>query len=337
MLYPGYQDSSYFHDESGFLTPTPYGDSADILLSDAPEWLLARYAALVVAGRLQGGEEIRDKLDAYASHGGHLLITAGSLARLPSGLAGITARQAKKRFASGERMTVEGTSLREDQPFDLHHLRFPKAASIRAQAGGAPAVVEIAHGKGRITVFASPFGVGSQQAAGTQAALADELKNQVDQHLAKPFPLLKHLRYFLDEAFRRQTLFEAGDGLGWITCRKSPGEYTLGVFNNSWSQKPLAITSRCGPIESLRELPLDQSEKQAAGYVPQGISKSSLGVSGKHSIAGGDVRIFAVRVREEGVEEIAHATPPARPRGRALVLRETFDDQTRGPEPAEFF
>ncbi len=36
LLYPGYQDSSYFHDESGFITPTPYGDIADCLLSDAP-------------------------------------------------------------------------------------------------------------------------------------------------------------------------------------------------------------------------------------------------------------------------------------------------------------
>ena len=38
MLYPGYQDSSYFRDERGFLTATPYGDSADCLLSDAPPW-----------------------------------------------------------------------------------------------------------------------------------------------------------------------------------------------------------------------------------------------------------------------------------------------------------
>ena len=36
MLYPGYQDASYFHDERGFMAPTPYGDMADCLLSDAP-------------------------------------------------------------------------------------------------------------------------------------------------------------------------------------------------------------------------------------------------------------------------------------------------------------
>jgi hypothetical protein len=44
-------------------------------------------------------------------------------------------------------------------------------------------------------------------------------------------------------------------------------------------------------------------------------------VSDEGNIAGGDIRIFAVRVKEENVEEIAHVAPPPRPRGRALPLR----------------
>jgi len=55
MVYPGYQNASYFHDESGFIAPTPYGDMADCLLGDAPAWLLARYPLLVIAGELGGG------------------------------------------------------------------------------------------------------------------------------------------------------------------------------------------------------------------------------------------------------------------------------------------
>ena len=90
LLYPGYQNSSYFHDESGFLAPTPYGDIADCLLSDAPLWALDRYAVVIVAGELGGGREVRDKLQAYAERGGHVVITAGNLAKLPGGIAGIT-------------------------------------------------------------------------------------------------------------------------------------------------------------------------------------------------------------------------------------------------------
>ena len=114
LLYPGYQDSSYFHDESGFLAPTPYGDIADCLLSDAPLWALERYPVVIVAGELGGGREVRDKLQAYAERGGHVVITAGNLAKLPGGLAGVT--------------NASGNST-------------------------------VACGRGRVTVFASPFGV----------------------------------------------------------------------------------------------------------------------------------------------------------------------------------
>jgi hypothetical protein len=81
MLYPGYQDASYFHDETGFLAATPYGDSADALLSDAPGWLLDRYPLLVIAGDVRIDEELRDKLRAYVAHGGRLVISADAARR----------------------------------------------------------------------------------------------------------------------------------------------------------------------------------------------------------------------------------------------------------------
>ena len=41
ILYPGYQDASYYKDERGFIAPNPYGDIADCLMSDAPQWVFA--------------------------------------------------------------------------------------------------------------------------------------------------------------------------------------------------------------------------------------------------------------------------------------------------------
>ncbi|MDE3179299.1 MAG: hypothetical protein KGM47_06520 [Acidobacteriota bacterium] len=322
MLYPGYQNSSYFHDESGFLTPTPYGDGADCFLSDAPGWLLARYPVLVIAGELEGGSEMRDKFETYVKEGGRLLITAGNLAKLPEGLAGINVEGRLTHLQAGESIEAGETSLVEDGPFDVYPLSFPKGAHLRARISGIPIAVEMGYGKGWITVLANPFGVGAKEAAGAQAVLSEDVKHEVDHPLAKPYPLLKHVRKILDEAFRGTMLFEAGEGLSLITCRKSAGEYTLGVSNNAWRQQPLKIVSQCGRIESLRELPLDQSEKGAVGYLPEGLENVDLGVSGKNTIAGGDIRIFTVKVREENMEEIAHVAPPARSRGRAIVLRE---------------
>jgi hypothetical protein len=83
----------------------------------------------------------------------------------------------------------------------------------------------------------------------------------------------------------------------------------------------LRIVSHCGPIESVRELPLDQSEKAAPGWLPEVVDTNSPGHSTADTIAGGDVRLFAVRVQEAGVMEIPPIAPPPRPHGLALTLR----------------
>ena len=312
MLYPGYQDASYYHDETGFITPTPYGDSADCLLSDAPLWLLERYPVLVIAGTLPEDLELRDKLKAYAEDGGHLVITGGTLAKFPEGLAGISVSGSPVRVDKGQAVG----DVTEDHPFDAYPISAPPEARILAGKADAPLAVEAPMGKGTITVIASPYGLPREAVTGGRIA------NTVDQPLAKPYPLLEHVRAALDGVFRRQILFEAGEGLSLITCRKGPGEYTLGVSNNSLEERPFSIRSHCGEIESITELPTDQAAKKAPGYLPTGFESVDPGMSTQTAIAGGDVRLFSVTVREEQIETIPHIAPPPRPRGRALPLRE---------------
>ena len=272
LLYPGYQDSSYFHDESGFIAPTPFGDIADCLLSDAPQWALDRYAVVVVAGELSGGREIRDKLQAFAERGGHVVITAGNLAKLPGGLAG---------------------------------------------CAGISANTNLTCGKGRVTILASPFGVKLAENPGS-------LRSETDKPLPKPYSLDAYVKGELEKVFRAQQLFAVqGDGLSFITCRRRAGEYWIGIANNTWREQAFRIESRCGEIVSQREVAIDVSEHGAVGQTPIGITAYDLGQNGDGRIAGGDVRIFAVTVRESGVEEIAHLAPPPRPRGRLLTLRGT--------------
>jgi len=316
LLYPGYQNSSYFHDESGFISPTPHGDSADCLLSDAPGWLLARYPLLVVASELSGGIEIRDKLSAYVEGGGRLVITAGNLAKLPGGIGGVSVGTATVRVEAGKAIQVGSTSYTERTPFDLCGLSLPTGTEVLARCGQTPAAVQVFSGKGSVTVLASPFGVPAEP------SVSGGIDNPIDKPLAKPYPLLEHVRAVLSRAFREQVLFNVGAGLSVITCRKGPGEYTLCVCNNQLAPLPLEIVSRCGPIESICELALDQSEKDAVGYLPEGLEKAEIGKSDGRTIAGGDVRVFAVRVHEHGVEEIPHLAPLPRPRGRILPLRD---------------
>ena len=121
---------------------------------------------------------------------------------------------------------------------------------------------------------------------------------------------------------RSQVLFDAGEGLSVVVCRKAPGEYTLGVANNGLEPRPFKIVSHVGVLEEVRELVLDQSEKAAVGYLPTGSEGANVGVSDAATISGGDVRLFAARVKEQGVQEIPHVAPASGPKGRILPLRE---------------
>jgi len=317
MFYPGYQDSSFYHDESGFLSPTPYGDTVDCLLSDAPGWLLERYALLVLAGELRGGLELRDKLDRYLQNGGHLVTTAGSLKHLPGGLAGVLINGNPAAVPAGANLSLEDQTITEHSPFQLYNLSLPEKAAILARSGEQPAAVRVAAGRGMLTVLAAPFGVSSNR---TDLNLADG----TDVPLSKPCPLLEHVRLVLDSVFRQHMLFDAGRHLSLIAGRKAPGDYLLCICNNSLWPQPLNIASNIGPIESMQEIPVDQSEKTAVGYLPEGFENASIGTSAADQIAGGDVRVFSVRVGEKQVQEIPHAVPPPRPKNRILSLRKAF-------------
>lgn len=80
LLYPGYRDASFFRDERGFSPPTPYGDIADCLTSDAPLWVLNQYAVVVLAGTLRPSLELEENIKAYVKNGGHVVITGGNAA-----------------------------------------------------------------------------------------------------------------------------------------------------------------------------------------------------------------------------------------------------------------
>ena len=317
MIYPGYQDASYYHNEAGFMTPTPYGDSADCLLSDAPDWVLARYPLVVVTSELTGGVELHDKLAAYVNAGGTLVITAGNIAKFPAGLCGVKADPNPGRVEIGAEILGDYVSVKETAPFALHPLEFPMQSRVLLRCAEEPAVVSVTDGKGRIVVLACSYGVGAD------STTTEPIASKVDAPLPKPYPLLNHVRAVLDSIMKEQTLFSAGDGLSLVVCRKEAGTYTLGLCNNGLEPKPYAITSHCGAIDSVAELPLDQSEKGAVGYLPEGLESAAIGTSGDGIIAGGDVRIFTVKVREEGVEEIPHAIPSAHVSGRILSLHGT--------------
>jgi hypothetical protein len=312
MFYPGYQDASYFHDETGFITPTPYGDVVDCILSDCPLWLLEQYPVLVIGDRIQEGAEIKDKLDQYVASGGHLIITAGSLENMPGGLSGITTNKGAITIKANASVSYKDKDLNESSSFRIKNILVNGNAKTIASCSNNPLVIEHQSGLGKVTVFATPFGLSQDP--------LDLPKSSVDTSLNTPFPLLNHVKTILGDIFSRTEIFNTGDDLSLITCRKGKGEYTVAISNNCWLEKPFSITSVIGKISKMTELPLDCSEQKAVGFLPKSVI-SNIGKNTGKTIAGGDIRIFNLKMEDDNIEEIPFIQPAPNPVDRALTLR----------------
>lgn len=79
MLYPGYENAGFYRDERGFLTPTPYGEICDVLLSDVRGEILRRYPAIFVCVKTKVDKEFLRKIITYVRHGGHAIVSAFSI------------------------------------------------------------------------------------------------------------------------------------------------------------------------------------------------------------------------------------------------------------------
>jgi hypothetical protein len=314
LLYPGYQDASFFHDEKGFITQTPFGDAADCLLSDCPLWLMQQYPVIIIGGRLTGGPEIKDKLEKYVQSGGKLVITAGNLERIPDGLCGV--KSGHKEFGVGENALITSGSkkITEKSAFKVRELICPSDAKILAASGNISLAYEVKNGKGSLTVLAAPFGTGFKPENYDSPGIDSEMKS--------PFPLLLHVELILRDILGATAIFSQIEGLSMITCRKNQGEYTLAICNNTWTEKPLNITSSAGKILKISELPTDFSERKAVGFLPKTVKEDPGRNTGK-SIAGGDIRIFRVEMDEGNFEMMPFIKPVANPVNRGLPLGNT--------------
>lgn len=312
ILYPGYRDASYYHDERGFITPTPFGDMTDCLMSDAPLWILKQYPLLVIADELRPGQEIKDKLEAYAENGGHLVITAGSLKNMPEGIAGISTNGTTVVVSSP--VTYRDKTIQEAGEFSLAELSLPAGVRILQSVGTKPAVVETEFGKGKVTVIASPYCVPEK----AQCPLP--VKVEEDKPLPTPYPMLHHVQALMEDLFAGVELFDTDPALSLVTCIQNKNDYTVLVTNSSWEPLKFDIRAKQGAIVSVKELQINQDELKAVGYTPKVVT-NSFGRNRTGMIAGGSTRAYRIRTKDMPVEVASEVKPVPNTKGCALTLR----------------
>lgn len=152
-----------------------------------------------------------------------------------------------------------------------------------------------------------------------------------DPGRGKPFqrahPLSAEARTKLDEAFRSVMIFGTSkscttNGLSIVTCRKSPGEYTVLVLNNTWKELPLHLHAFAGNVKKVTEQRIATNEKTAVGYFPTFMENTDPGKDTAHTIATGSARVFSVTLDETGsIAEIPEVAPVPNRTMATLFLR----------------
>eukprot|EP01047_Picozoa_sp_COSAG01_P037033 COSAG01_NODE_2920_length_6825_cov_27.601452_5_plen_230_part_00 len=125
---------------SYYLSPTPFGDTVDTLLSDALPSVLAAYHTLVVAHRMTAEPmETARKLHEYVARGGHLVLTASAVLDLGGTFAGIQVGACAPVSAGTKFQVVGGDTVVEPMPLQLCAVTAPENATILASTmEGAP-------------------------------------------------------------------------------------------------------------------------------------------------------------------------------------------------------
>ena len=333
FFYPHYLQCELVYDntlgEDYAITPTPYGECVDFLLSDVRQQALSRYGLLVWTGVPPiAPSMVRDKLLMHVKDNGGRVVLFGAVARsmFPEWF---TNKPAEK-IASRAQIVYGGKTFTETSDFTLEMLKdgpYTKIPSLKvlATANGKPLIVECMDG---LVLVLSDYGINTTPTINPSSAKwrPGELITEI------PHTLLNHARLLLNDEVTRQTLFTVGnEKLHYVVTHPKDGEYVLGIFNDYLKSEPFTIKSYIGTIKSLTEVDLKDNKaelKSVVGgiaYAPTGLRDSpelplNYGLSDASHIEGRDFRLFRIKIEESGVRSMPAIRYPSRPAGRVLAV-----------------
>jgi len=226
-LYPGYEDSSYYRDERGFLTATPWGDSFDVLMSNTPRFVLNRYNAAVIIGPTKIEGQLLQTVEDFAARGGSVATTAAQLTPESATLFGV--RLIGKTVTDRYAKLSTGLGFSEAK-FTRHALEPLEGVEVLARNyhGEPLACRRRTPQAGEILVFAADFGVSDKVAE--RPAVAEENVPIVPSHL-----MLQHVKSILLPWLAQWNLVEVeGPPVQFLTnLTHRPDTLVVTLCNNS--------------------------------------------------------------------------------------------------------
>ena len=260
MLYPGYEDSGFFLNERGFLTPTPYGEHMDVLMSDMRPETLGQYNVALLAGGQSIDAEQLDKLRAFAESGGTVAAFAGQMSEQALALFGVRALGAVVRREDA--LTIYRGRKQREEAFDLFEAELEDAEVVAQLEDGAPLIVERRLGRGRCALVLSPYGMRAVRSA-------EPMHNEENRSIPLLYDLMPTVKAYLADLFDEQRLVDVDNpSLEVIVNLRGEHTLTVTVVNNSFTCETYALKLRCGRERSRQQIELPDVEMRTPGYFP---------------------------------------------------------------------
>ncbi len=154
-VFPQYEDCSYFKDERGFLTATPFGDKFDVLTSNVQQRILDQYSVVCLIGELEMTPELVARLKQFVERGGELVVSAAQAKALGPDLCGVGVSDKMQRGCGSLSLTDRKTFQEKDYTY---HEMAPTRAKVLAVSGHKLPLLTVAEsGRGRVIVIASDY------------------------------------------------------------------------------------------------------------------------------------------------------------------------------------
>lgn len=264
MIYPGYEDSGFFLNERGFLTPTPYGEIMDVLMTDMRPETLAQYNVALLAGWQKPDCEQLDKLEAFVRNGGTLVGFAGQLEGRSDAAKLFGADHLGTAVRMEDAKVVYGDKNMREKAFDAYTgAALAEDVEVLAHLeDGTPLIVARTLGAGRTILVLSPFGM-------DETANTAPIRNVENASIPLRYDLLGCVKALLADVFESQQLVRV-DNPTLETIVNLRGEHTLTVtvVNNALTTEAYKIDLLCGREISRREIEIPDVDTHTPGYWP---------------------------------------------------------------------
>jgi hypothetical protein len=205
--------------ESGYLAPTPYGDAADVVMTDVLDSVLMRYDTVIVAHRLTTEPtETARKLGAYAAAGGNLVLTASSLADMAGStvLGWSVDAAACQTLPAGTAIELvpSGQVVVEPGSFVLCPLQGGSGpATVLARLANNTSQPVAVRSGSMVLLAAGNYGMGLEPnpSASYQCGV-----DQPATPGTQPYAMLAHVQALMQSAMANASLFDLGPNLAWV-------------------------------------------------------------------------------------------------------------------------